>query len=143
MIETEIGIISELSSSAAKILLVLGMVFIILKVIDKKLANQSISAFYEGKKLLLYHLHINGTKLATVLAIVHGFTATPVDQSSVLTGWLLGIIMLVLMALGAVISIRNNSKPMDGEKNHEWRTIRIIKWVLTLTGFLVLVLHVL
>ncbi|NHJ01861.1 MAG: hypothetical protein EAX86_06930 [Candidatus Heimdallarchaeota archaeon] len=134
-------IISDLSASSAKILLLIGSIFIILKIIDKKWNNQPCHGFYEKRKVLLYHLHINGCKFALILSLVHGFTSTPVNQSDWITGWILGIIMVILLALGAILSIKNKSKPMDAKKDLEWKVIRFVKWGFTGVGFLFLVVH--
>ncbi|MFX1284783.1 MAG: hypothetical protein ACFFB5_14075 [Promethearchaeota archaeon] len=141
MIASTNEIISELSSASAKILLLIGLIFIILKIIDKKWNNQPCHGFYVKRKVLLYQLHINGCKFAIILSFVHGFTSTPVNQSDWITGWILGIIMLTLLGLGAILSIKNKSKPMDAEKDLEWKVIRFVKWGLTGIGFLFLVVH--
>lgn len=120
MIASVNEIISELSASFAKILLLIGLIFVVLKIIDKKWNNQPCHGFYEKRNLLLYHLHINGCKFAIILAFVHGFTSTSLNQSDWITGWIVGIIMVILLVLGAILSIKNKSKPMNAEKDSEF-----------------------
>ena len=56
----------------AKILLVLGLFFIIVKGIGKRP-----SGIYDK----LYILHKAGPVLATILAFIHGFTIAPLSQT--------------------------------------------------------------
>jgi hypothetical protein len=86
-------------------------------------------------------VHVNAPKLSLILAFVHGLTRETINPPNVPTGWTLGIALIVLAVLGAVISIKNKSEPLDDEGDMEWRTVRIVKWVLTVAIVLVLTLH--
>jgi len=92
--------ISELITNLAKILLVIGVPFVFFKSINKSVHNYGYTSFYQKIKRPFYQLHVNATKIGTVLAFVHGFTVQPISQMYILTGWLLGIIMIVLLGLG-------------------------------------------
>ncbi|MFX1507599.1 MAG: hypothetical protein ACFFDC_16055 [Promethearchaeota archaeon] len=134
-------IISTIAVNLAKILVVIGVFCVVLKIINKSCRNQSYNAFYNKMQRPLYHIHVNATKFAIILGFIHGFTITPLDQSYILTGWVLGIVMILLLGFGAWMSIKNKSQPLGEAKDVEWRPIRITKWVLTLSVFLLLVLH--
>jgi len=86
-------------------------------------------------------VHVNVSKLAVFLAFVHGFTVTPMDGTYSVTGWLNGVTMVVLLGLGAYLSIKNDAKPMDEEGDVKWRTLRVVKWVLTVLAVFFLLLH--
>ena len=64
-----------------------------------------------------------------------------VDGAYVVTGWVLGAVMVVLLGLGAFLSIKSGAKPMDGEADRKWGRIRAVKWALTLLMFVALALH--
>ncbi len=141
MVAVPYEMISEISANLAKLLGVIGVIFVFFKLNDKLLQNQTYSTFYQKIKLPFYQIHVNGTKIAIILAFVHGFTVKPINQSYIITGWLLGITMLLLLVLGVLLSIKNKSKPMETEEDLEWKTIRIIKWILTACALLFLFLH--
>jgi uncharacterized BrkB/YihY/UPF0761 family membrane protein len=65
----------------------------------------------------------------------------PIDQTYTITGWVLGIVMVLLMGLGVFLSVKTHSKPMDSQDDLKWRKIRIAKWILTLLVFVALALH--
>ncbi len=133
--------ISELSANLAKIFLVIGVPFVFFKSINKNVHNYGYTSFYQKTKRPFYQLHVNATKIGIILAFVHGFTVQPISQTYILTGWLLGIIMIVLLGLGAFLSIKNKSHPMDTGKDLQWKTIRHLKWVLGICVLVSLFLH--
>lgn len=105
----------------AKILVVLGLIFIIVKVLGKR-------PNYYNK---LYILHKAGPGLATVLAFVHGLTYVPISQTYVWSGWFLGLSLLALMFIGIFLGFQSNWIPFDDDKNREFRALRVLKWLLT------------
>ncbi|MFW9903248.1 MAG: hypothetical protein ACFFFH_02870 [Candidatus Thorarchaeota archaeon] len=138
---TVFELISTLAVNLAKILMVIGVFCVVLKIINKTWRNQSYNAFYTRMQRPLYHIHINATKFAIILGFIHGFTIISVDQSYIITGWALGIVMLLLLGFGVWMSIKNDSQPLSEDKDLEWRPIRITKWFLTLSVFFLLFLH--
>ncbi len=133
--------ISSVSATVGKLSLVAGLLFVVLKIVYKRSNNERFRSFYEGRRTLLYQVHVNVSKLAVFLAFVHGFTVTPIDGTYNITGWLYGVSMVILLGLGAYLSIRNDAKPMDEERDRKWRTLRIAKWILTVLTVFVLLLH--
>jgi len=49
--------------------------------------------------------------------------------------------MVILLGLGAFLSIKNDSKPMDEERDQKWKTVRIVKWIFTVAVVIFLLLH--
>jgi membrane-bound ClpP family serine protease len=120
--------------------LVLGLVYVMQKIVGKKI-GQSMPKLLTERRQFWYGLHTNGSKLSVLLAFAHGLTIIPVDQTYTITGWVLGITLIVLTLLGAFLSIKQNSKPMSLEDDAKWKTIRIIKWILTILVFPLIALH--
>lgn len=133
--------LSSILATTAKISLILGFVFIVLKIAYKGSHNQKYRVFYERWRPLLYQVHVNVSKLAVLSALIHGFIVTPIDQTYTITGWLLGASMVILLGLGAFLSIKNDSKPMDEERDQKWKTVRIVKWIFTVSVVILLLLH--
>jgi len=79
--------------------------------------------------------------VAVIFGFIHGIIRSPIDQIYTITGWLFGIVMVILTGLGAFLSIKTNSKPMTCEDDAKWRKIRVIKWILTVLVFPALALH--
>jgi Zn-dependent protease len=96
---------------------------------------------YSTTKRVLYQLHVNGAKVAVIFGFIHGIVRSPIDQIYMITGWLFGIVMVILTGLGAFLSIKTKSKPMNREDDVKWRKIRIIKWILTVLVLPALALH--
>ena len=131
------------SFNICKIFLVLALFYPVYKILNKrKLVDGSNSGYHTSTtKRVLYQLHVNGSKVAVIFGFIHGIIRSPIDQTYLITGWLLGIVMVILMGMGAFLSIKNHSKPMNREDDVKWRKIRIIKWILTMLVFLILALH--
>jgi hypothetical protein len=125
--------VSSIAAALALIFLIFGVIFLPLKLLRKDLENPNYR--------LLYKVHINAPKLALILAFVHGLTRETINPPNILTGWTLGIALIALAVLGAVISIKNKSEPLDDEGDTEWKPVRIVKWVLTVVIVIVLTLH--
>ncbi len=115
----------------AKILLGLGLIFIIVKGIGKRPAAY-------GK---LYILHKAGAGIATVLGFIHGFTIVPQSQIYVTTGWFVGLSMLALLVIGVFLGFQNEWVPFDNDKDQKFKTLRIVKWILTLLVVIALGSH--
>lgn len=136
----QFAMLNVITVNICKIFLVLSLFYPVYKILNKgKLLGGSNS--YGTTKRVLYQLHVNGSKVAVIFAFIHGLIIPPIDQIYTITGWLLGIVMIILGALGAFLSIKTNSKPMSREDDAKWRKIRLIKWILTVLVFLVLALH--
>ena len=121
-------------------LLVLGTFFIVTKLVNKQRGDKP-DSFHNRNKKLLYQLHVNGSKIGVILGFVYGLTIGPRDQIYLLTGGLLGIVMLVLLGTGVYLSIKQNSKPMTAEDDDAWRAVRLVKWVFTLILFPAIGIH--
>jgi hypothetical protein len=132
--------IHELLGNISKVLLVLGTVFIITKLVNKQRGDKP-DSFHNRNKKLLYQLHVNGSKIGVILGFVHGLTISPRASVYLLTGWFLGIVMLVLLGTGAYLSIKQKSRPMTAKDDEVWRTIRLLKWILTFILFPAIGIH--
>jgi len=115
----------------AKILFVLGLIFIVVKGLGKR----------PGSYSKLYILHKAGPGLATILAFVHGLTYVPITQTYVWTGWLLGITLLALMAIGILLGFKSNWIPFEDEMDKKYKPLRITKWLLTVLVIILLAAH--
>ena len=125
--------VSTIAAYAALIFLIIGVIFLPLKLIQKDVEN--------SRYRLLYKLHVNAPKLALILAYLHGFTRETINPPNIPTGWILGISLVILAALGALLSIKSNSEPLDDKGDSDWRSVRIVKWVFTVVIVFVLMLH--
>ena len=132
--------LGAITVNVCKILLVLALFYPIYKILNKRKLQDG-SNSHSATKRVLYQLHVNGSKVAVISGVIHGLIITTLDQIYTITGWLLGIVMVALLVLGAFLSIKTNSKPMNREDDVKWRKIRIIKWILTVLVFLILALH--
>ncbi len=115
----------------AKILIVLGLIFIVVKGLGKR----------PGSYNKLYILHKVGPGIATILAFIHGFTYVSISQNYVWTGWLLGLTLLALMSIGIFFGFKSNWVPFGAEENKRFRTLRILKWLLTVLLIIALAAH--
>ena len=125
--------VSSVAAVLALVFLVIGVVFLPLKLLRKDLESSNYK--------ILYRVHVNAPKLALILAFVHGFTRETINPANVPTGWTIGISLILLAVLGALVSFRNKSEPLDEQGDTEWRTVRIVKWILTVVIVLVIALH--
>jgi len=62
LIAIENEMISGISANFVKILLVIGLVFVVLKIVNKRWNNQALGNFYEKRKLPLYHIQVVASK---------------------------------------------------------------------------------
>ncbi|MBD3405344.1 MAG: hypothetical protein GF411_04295 [Candidatus Lokiarchaeota archaeon] len=123
---------ADILADMTKILFVLGLLFIIIKLFGKRSS---------GSYNLLYNVHKAGPALATILAFVHGLLIPPINSAYVWTGWLFGLNMILLMALGIYMGFQSEWIPFDEEQNRKYRMLRIIKWILTITVIATLGIH--
>lgn len=132
--------VHQLLGNISNVFLVLGVVFVVSKYVNKRTEDKP-NSFHNRYKRLLYQLHINGSKIGVIVGFYHGLTIDPKDQIYLLTGWLLGFVMLVLLGTGAYLSIKQNSQPMTVEDDETWRTIRLVKWFFTFLLFPAIGVH--
>ena len=125
--------ISIISSILALFLFVIGLVFLPIKLFRKDLENPTYNK--------LYKIHVNAPKIATILAFVHGFTVSTVTQIDLVSGWVFGIASVILLLMGAYMTIKTNSTPFDEQGDIDWRTSRILKWFISVIAIVALVLH--
>ena len=133
--------LSSILATTAKLTIILGSIFVVLKIMYKRSHNRKYRAFYERRRSLLYQVHVNVSKLAVFSAFIHGFIVKPIDQTYAITGWLLGAAMVILLGLGAFLSIKNDSKPMEEEGDRRWITVRVVKWIFTVAVIIFILLH--
>ncbi len=119
---------------SALLLVVISLIFLPIKIFRKDLES--------SRYTILYQVHANAPKLGTILAFVHGLTVALVDPTRLLTGWGLGISLILLLVLGAFVSIKTKAQPLDDQGDTEWKTVRVVKWVLTVAALVLLVLHI-
>ena len=93
-----------------------------------KIAKKRDAGYYN----ILYNLHKAGPALATIVAFYHGLTIIPWTQNYVWTGWLLGIVMILLVAIGVIMGFKTEWVPYNDEQDQEFKGIRVVKWLLTL-----------
>jgi hypothetical protein len=132
--------LNAITLNICKIFLVLALFHPVYKILNKRKMREG-SDSYSTTKRVLYQLHVNGAKVAVIFGFIHGIVRSPIDQIYTITGWLFGIVMVILTGLGAFLSIKTKSKPMNREDDVKWRKIRIIKWILTVLVLPALALH--
>ncbi|WP_371802318.1 hypothetical protein [Candidatus Lokiarchaeum ossiferum] len=133
--------VSTITATLSTILLIIGMIFVIRKIITKKTqkSNSELSAIKSKK--ILYNLHMSTTALATILGFVHGFTVETINQTYVITGWILGFSMIVMTSQGIFLGFQNRWHPFSEEEDQKYKFSRIIKWILTFIMIIALVGH--
>lgn len=136
MFGLENAFISSLLVNVSKILFGLSLIYIILKMLNRKTEL----SWYPKIKNALYQIHINTGKFATILGIAHAVFVIPQSTIYWVTGTLFGAVMIILLGLGAYMSIKLN-KPMTEQENSEWRKIRLVKWLLTIFAVVFIALH--
>lgn len=134
-------LISNFSAHSSEILLSIGLIFVFLKIVDKILQKPAYKVYYEKVKLPFYYLHIICITLAVILAFLHGIIIKPLNNSYIVTGLLFGIILLISSGLGVILAFKGYWRPFNDEKDSELRNIRIIKWILTISAFISLLMH--
>ena len=132
--------VHELLGNISKITFVLGTIFIFTKIQNKKTGDK-LESFHNRFKNILYQLHTNGTKIGIIAGFYHGLTIEAKALIYVNTGWILGIIMLVLLLTGAFLSIKQKSKPMTPKDDETYKTIRSIKWIFTILLYPAIGIH--
>ena len=123
---------STITANISVILLVLGVIFIFAKVLSKGTNNADNKSLYDKLKVPLYNFHKSGTALATILGFVHGSLVEPISRAYVITGWTLGGSMLLMSVLGIYMGFKSDWVPYNESENKKFKTLRIVKWVLTL-----------
>ncbi|MFW9890102.1 MAG: hypothetical protein ACFFER_18115, partial [Candidatus Thorarchaeota archaeon] len=93
--------VSSIAAVLALVFLLIGVIFLPLKLLRKDLENSDYR--------LLYKVHVNAPKLALILAFVHGLTRETINPPNVPTGWTVGILLAALAVVGGVISIKRKS----------------------------------
>ena len=133
--------VSIITAIISTVLLILGLIYVIWKIITKK-SQKSDSVMPISKvKLILYNIHKSASALATILGFVHGFTVEAINQTYVITGWILGFSMIVMTGQGIFLGFQNGWQPFTEEKDQKFKFTRIIKWFLTLLMIITLVGH--
>lgn len=137
MINDAFTLISVISGNGSKIFIGLGLIFLLVKLVEKVFHNNIIGGVLRKIKFPTYILH-KMFAIAVILAVIHAFSINLENQSAVILGWVTVGVMIILMALGIKMGFDNNWVPFDEEKDRKWKKIRLMKWVLTfcMIGFL-------
>jgi hypothetical protein len=125
--------VSSIAALLSLVFFVLGLLFLPVKLLRKDIENSTYR--------ILYKLHLHAPKLATILALLHGFTVSPVVSAYLLSGWILGISLILMLAIGAFLTIKTGSEPLDDQGDVTWKNVRIFKYLLTIVAIISLVLH--
>ena len=133
--------VSTITAILSTILLILGLIFLIWKIITKKTQKSDSTNPNSKAKLILYNIHKSASALATILGFVHGFTVATINQTYVITGWILGFSMIIMTGQGIFLGFQNGWQPFTEEKDQKFKFTRVIKWFLTLLMIVALVGH--
>ncbi len=132
---------STLTANIGLILLVLGIIYIFAKVLSKKGQEGDQKSLYQKVKIPLYNLHKSGTALATILGFVHGAIIEPISRSYAITGWILGLSMILMSILGIYMGFKSDWVPYTKSENKKYKSLRIAKWILTVIMITALLSH--
>ena len=132
---------SSILANISKIVLVIGLIFLFVKLIRNIPKKEEGTRGYDKVKVVLYNLHKVGPILATILAFIHGLIIPPINQTYVWTGWLLGITMVLLSGIGIFMGFKTKWVPYTEEENKKYLCMRIVKWILTGLMLVALALH--
>ncbi|NHJ85564.1 MAG: hypothetical protein FK734_08885 [Asgard group archaeon] len=135
----DIALLSTITINISKVLILIGIIFIIWKMITK--VKKKPSNVYEKSKKIFYNLHKAGPGIALILSFVHGLTIEPINQTYVITGWIFGGLMLLLTGSGIFLGFQSKWTPFNEDQDAHYKIIRIIKWVLTVFLIAALILH--
>ena len=99
--------VSQIAAILGLVFFIIGLIFLPLKIFRKDLENPTYR--------ILYKVHVQAPKLATILALVHGFTMAPINPNQQLSGWVLGISMILMLLMGAFLTIKTKTTPLDDQ----------------------------
>ena len=116
--------INEFLMNVAKIFFGIGILLLFVKLFSKQKDVMSSSK----KNMILYNLHKALFGLSTILGFIHGLTIMPINLTYIITGWLFGILMILLCGIGIRMGFKNQWKPYTREQKHEYKKIRLLKW---------------
>ena len=129
--------INEILVNVAKILFGIGILFLLLKLfINRKDEGDS-----EKLKILIYNVHKPCFALSTILGFIHGLTIVPINQTTIITGWLFGTCMILSCIIGIKMGFDNDWKPYNKEERSEHNKVRLLKWLLTILAIVFLGMH--
>ena len=131
---------STILANISKVLIVAGLIFVIWKIFRKRSRKKPYESIQNNKKLIFYNIHKAGFILATILGFVH-FMIVEVNPIYNLSGWILGISMLVMSGQGIYLGFQSGWQPFTEDQDKKHKYMRISKWILTPIMFLSLVWH--
>ena len=131
---------SSILANIAKVLIVIGLVFMIWKIIKKQSKKRPYENSSSKAKKILYNLHKVGFILATILGFIHALLVDT-DSTYLISGWILGGSMIIMSILGIYLGFQSKWQPFVEEQDQQYKIIRIIKWILTPIMFLALIWH--
>ncbi|MHA1618531.1 MAG: hypothetical protein ACTSVZ_04555 [Promethearchaeota archaeon] len=136
--------VSELTSMISAILLLLGLVFVVWKIIHKhsqKKGGHSSPKMYTKIEKPLYILHLSASAIGTIVAIVHAITAEPANIACRISGWVVLITTHIMFIMGIIMGLKSKMRPFGSELDAENKQARKIKWILTAIAILALFVH--
>jgi hypothetical protein len=136
--------VSEITAFISVFLLLLGFVFVVWKIVNKqsqKKDGDSSGRLYAKIEKPLYILHLSASAIGSILSIVHGVTAEPVNLICKISGLILVITTHVMFIMGIFLGLKNKMQPFGSEKDAENKKTRIIKWILTGITMIALLVH--
>jgi uncharacterized membrane protein len=133
-------VVSGGTANIGKVLIVAGLIFVVWKVVRKHSNKKPYETIKRSKKQTWYNIHKAAFALATILGFVH-FVAVEVDPKYLLSGWILGISMVIMFGQGIYLGFRSGWQPFTGAQDQQYKTMRIVKWILTPIMFLSMVWH--
>jgi len=126
------------------VLLMLGLVFVIWKIIHKQ--SQRKGGHYSPKMYTkiekpLYILHLSASAIGSIVAIVHAITAEPANLACRISGWIVLITTHIMFIMGIFMGLKSKMRPFGSELDTENKRARKIKWILTAIAILALFVH--
>ena len=136
--------ISEITAFISVFLLFLGLIFVVWKMINKqsqKKEEHTSARVYKKIEKPLYILHLSASAIGSILSIVHGVTAEPVNLVCKISGLILVITTHLMFIMGVIMGVKNKMEPYGSELDTENKKARIIKWILTGITIIALIVH--
>lgn len=133
--------LSSITANLSLAFLFLGLLFLIIKPLQKPSQQGSSQDSNNIAKNIMYQLHKAGPAIATILAFIHGFVIEPYNQTFMYTGLVFGLAMILLSGLGIIMGFKNKWIPYTAAEDRKYKKIRMIKWILTVVMIGTLIAH--
>ncbi len=136
--------VSEITAFISVFLLMLGIIFVVWKVIHKqseKKDHESSTRIYAKIKKPLYILHLSASAIGSIISIVHGITAEPVNLTCKISGDIVIVLTHIMFIMGIIMGVKNKMQPYGSELDTKYQKARIVKWILTGITIIALTVH--